>query len=616
MNKFPDLSIFDRFSFDTETDGLVYKKNKAFGFSISLPNGVDIYHDIRETPQAIDWINSEISRFKGTIICHNASFDHKMSEESGIYIPIEKMDCTVIRACLLNEHELSYSLDELAFKYLKERKESEIYEVLAKLFGGRQTRNVQMKNISLAPSNVVAPYACKDTRLTLKLWDYQKDQIDQNNLHNIVDFERRVMVPIIETSKKGIRVDTKEAEIAVSKLTTVIDKYQKQINDLTGVNLNVNSPKQIKEVFNPKYKDGNWVTDSGYVLGVTDKGNPSIDADSLRSMENDPRANLILKIRSHIKTRDTFLCSHVLGHEIGGRVYPNINQNKGEDGGTGTGRLSYSEPAMQQIPSRDKEVASIVKPVFLPEEGHEWMSLDQHSFEVRVFAHLVNNEVILKKYRDNPKSDFHQMVSDLTGLVRNATYPGQPNSKQLNLSMIFNSGNGAIADKMGMPWEWESFLPKGKADVKENYVTYKKAGPEACEVIERYHRALPGVKELAKNAENIAKQFGYVQTKTGRRLRFPNGYKAYKASGLAIQATAADINKQMWLDTYDIGECRLLLNTHDSYEISKPVYVNSDELRKDIQDRITKSVPWFKVPLILELNGTGANWWQAVKKEK
>jgi DNA polymerase I-like protein with 3'-5' exonuclease and polymerase domains len=272
--------------------------------------------------------------------------------------------------------------------------------------------------------------------------------------------------------------------------------------------------------------------------------------------------------------------------------------------------LAYTEPALQQIPSRNKRVAAIVKPAFLPDEDHDWLSLDMNSFEVRVFAHLINNPEIIAAYLANPLLDLHQFVAELTGLVRNATYSGQPNAKQLNLSMIFNSGNGAIAEKMGMPWEWASF--KDRNDKK---VTYKKAGEAAEAVIQQYHARIPGVKELASRAKEIAEAHGYVQTKHGRRLRFPRKFKTYKASGLAIQATAADINKEMWLlcdrMESDTGN-HLIMNTHDSYEINVAKGTDPVKLRDILQDQIRAQVPWFRVPLVLDLNGIGSNYWSAI----
>ena len=163
---------------------------------------------------------------------------------------------------------------------------------------------------------------------------------------------------------------------------------------------------------------------------------------------------------------------------------------------------------------------------------------------------------------------------------------------------------------MGMPWEWSSF--KNGDEV----IAYKKAGPEAMEVINNYHRALPGVKELASRAKGIAESFGHVQTKYGRRLRFPNKYKTYKASGLCIQATAADINKEMWLQTNHLDYGHLIMNTHDSYEISHEEDMDPAEIRQDLQERLRIATPWVRVPLIIELKGTGVNWWEAVKSDK
>ncbi len=593
--------------FDTETTGLRWPTDRAFGFSVATPDGSSVYYDVRHNPGSIDWFNDEMSQFRGVIICHNASFDFKMAESSSLYMPIDQLDDTVIRQCLINEHEHSFSLDYLSDKYLHERKESEIYDDLAQLFGGRATRGVQMKNISKAPPELVAKYAAKDALLALRLWEWQQAEIEKQGIQAIVAFERRVMAPLIKAEMRGIRVDAGLAEKAMAKLTIEIDAQQKELNALVGCDLNVNSPKQVKAVFSPKQDEhGEWRTDSGIYLPMTDSGNASMDAEVLRGMENDRRAELILAVRSTIKTRDTFLGGHVLGHMVGDRVYPNVNQNKGEDGGTGTGRLSYTEPALQQIPSRNKRVASIVKPVFLPDEGFDWLSLDMNSFEVRVFAHLVNNPTINAAYAADEMMDLHQYVAELTHLPRNATYSGQANAKQLNLSMIFNSGNGAIADKMGMPWEWNSFRNGDKT------VKYKKAGPAAEAVIEAYHQRVQGVKELANRAKGAAEAYGYVQTKHGRRLRFPRGYKTYKASGLAIQATAADINKEMWLLTEDMGPGQhLIMNTHDSYEINVRRGTDPLRLKNELQERIRAAVPWFRVPLVIDLNGVGNSYWDA-----
>lgn len=602
-----DISQYPYISYDTETDGLNYPVNKAFGFSITTPDKKSQYFDIRREPHEIKRINAQFKHYNGTIICHNASFDYRMSKSSGIHMPISKLDDTVIRAVQINEHEFSYALDDLGQKYLGKAKVSSIYEDLAAIFGGRSTRNVQMPNLHKAPVELVATYAEQDTLLTMELWEWQQGEIEKQGLQRICDFERDKMPTFIHMEMNGIRVDINYAEEAMDAITPFIEEEQQKLNKIAGREFNVNSSPQIKELFKPKQNEsGVWITNDGTPVGTTASGNPSLKADYLREMSH-PAAASILNVRSLLKTRDTFLLKHVIGHSEGGRVYPTINQSKGEDGGTATGRLSYQGPAMQQIPSRNKKVAAIIKPCFLPEEGQVWVDVDMASFEVRVFAHLINNPEIIQAYLDNPNLDLHQFVADISNLVRNAEYSGQPNAKQMNLSMIFNSGNGAIAHKMGMPWTWESFTTRSG-----DLVTYRKPGLEAKAVIDKYHRRIPGVKELAQKCKEKAESRGYIYTYTGRRLRFPNGYKSYKASGLLIQATAADANKEnIRIIEKVLGEeGKILLNTHDSYSMSmpedwEPLYEN---VRKELER------PLFRVPLKADLSGAGENWWLAIEK--
>lgn len=590
-------------AFDTETTGLRPEVDVPFGFSISTLSGQSGYWDVREQPKFKKWLLDELMRFKGTIVMHNASFDVRMVRHWNIDLLECDIDDTVIREYCINEHHFEYSLDHLAKIHLKKTKESDIYREMADLFGGLATRNVQMGRIKKAPSKIVAPYAIGDTDLTLELWQWQQDEIKRQGIERIVAFEKGLMKTFIRSEIRGIRVDLNAADKAISKLTPVIDKKQKQLNKLAGCEVNVNSSPQVKKLFDPMEKDDEWYTNTGHLLPKTPNGNASLGAEVLREMD-DPMSRLILAIRSDIKTRDTFLASHVAGHAHGGRVYPSIHQTKGEAGGAGTGRVQYTSPAMGQIPDRDKETAAIVKPCFLPEEGHIWVDSDLSQFEVRVFFHLANIHAIIKSFNEDPNQDTHEFTGKITGLVRNATYPGQANAKQLNLSMIFNSGNGAIAEKMGMPWEWSSFEKGGKK------ITYKKAGREAMSVINEYHRNMPGVKELANKAKKLAENTGYVKTFTGRRLRFPKGYKAYAASGICIQATAADLNKENWriIEEQLDGVGHMILNTHDSYSMSLPLKWREHYER--VKAEIEKAGR-IRIPLVLDLNGAGVNWWDS-----
>lgn len=611
MTEFPDLRQFDKIALDTETDGLQYMKNKAFSFSLSTPNNKDYYYDLRETPKAIDYINDQLDVYKGIKIFHNASFDIIMFLMAGVHVPLTNLEDTVIRAYCINEQLFSYQLDDLAKKYLGAKKETQIYDDLAAIFGGKATRNVQMKNISKAPSRIVSPYAKTDTRLTLNLFDWQETEIKRQGIERIVEFEKSKIPMFVKNEMGGIRVDLSYAQEAVDKMTPIIDLAQRQLDEMFNTSVNVNSSPQVKKIFEPKQNaNGDWHANDGTLLGLTPKGNPSLGAEALREMKH-PGAKLILDIRSNIKTRDTFLKGHVIGSAVNGYVYPTVSQTKGESGGTGSGRIAMQAPALQQIPSRNKKIAAIVKPCFLPDEGHTWVDSDLNSFENRVFCHLVNNPIMIKQYKNNPKIDFHQMVADMTGLPRNASYGGEVNAKTLNLSMQFNSGNGAIAEKMGLPWAWDEFKDKNGKVIK-----YKKAGVKAMQAIEEYHRRMPGVRELAGKARIIAENRGYVFTYTGRRLRFPKGFKSYKASGLLIQATSADLNKENWVIIDDIlSDCegRMLLNTHDSYSLSLPKDIWEEKYR-EVRKGIEKTGR-IRVPLLLDFNGKGENWWQALQSK-
>lgn len=590
---------------DTESTGLG-PKDRAFGVSWQ-PTGEEAkYIDLRRDDPG-EFLDA-VTRDQRRIVCHNGSFDYRMLANSGIQLPIDRLDCTVIRATMINEHEYSYGLDDLAKKHLGRHKQTEIYEEMARLFGGRPTRSAQIHRIADAPREIVAAYATPDAELAHDLWQWQAAEIVKQDLSSICDFERSVMPSIIRNEMHGIRVDTDAAERAVAELADFIKVQTLQLEQQVGKKFNVNSPKDVGEIFRPKQlQDGSWVTEDGTPIPATPGGKPSFSADALREIGN-PIAQAILDIRSMIKTKDTFLLGHILGNQIDGRVYPSIHQTKGEEGGTGTGRFSYTEPALQQIPSRNKAVAAILKPIFLPDEGQIWVDADMHSFEVRVFAHLVNNAKIIQAYIDDPRLDLHQFVADLTGLPRSAKYSGQANAKQLNLSMIFNSGRGAIAEKMGLPFTWDSFTKGGKE------FRYKKAGAAANAVIDNYHNVVPGVKQLAERAKRKAEAFGHVRTQFGRALRFPRGEKTYKASGLCIQATAADINKRNWIIIEQALEGtggRLLLNTHDSYGLSLPEDWQHHWER--VKREVEGGFPWFRVPIILELSGAGPNWWAALE---
>ncbi len=606
---YPDLRQYTHFAYDTEATGLRYKVDEVFACSIAAPDGNAWYYDFRRQPKAKDWLNDTFRSLSANsrVICHNAPFDATMSAAVGIFIPLHLLDDTVIRACLVNEHEASI------FPWNKGRKPGgySLGYLHKKYCGGSGKIDIDITNIANLPYEEVKEYAVKDAIDTLELWEYQEKEMDRMALHKIAELERRTMPVIIKSQMEGLRVDLDETERARVAMTPHIAKLQNEMNDMAGWNFNVNSPKQMIKLFDPTENDSGWWVGK-MKLGTTSKGAPSFQKEYLEDLaEFDPRARMVTSIRSALKTRDTFLAKHILEHALGDRVYPTINQTVRETGGTKWGRLSYVEPAMQQIPSRDKITAAIVKPCFLPDEGQVWLDYDLASFEVRVFAALVGmyNDYLVRMYQKNPKLDFHQMVADLTGLKRNAEYGGEPNAKQLNLSMIFSQGAGATAGKMGMETTDAEFK-----DSWGDVIKYQRAGNDAYRIIDLYHSKVRGVRKLADTARKIAEKRGYLRTKFGRHIRFPKRYKSYKASGILIQATSADINKENWclIDEALDGRGRIVLNTHDSYSMSCDIDT-LESVKKDVKGAVERE--FLGVPLLLDYNGVGRNWWAALNDE-
>jgi len=600
---------------DIESTGVDWNRDKLFGFSVSDSQG-SAYYDIRETPKSLDWLRDQLKTNINRVVNHNIKFDIHMLRGAGVALDPAICDCTMIRGALINEHLHEYNLDALAKKYLGIRKDSDIYVELAKIFGGMATRNAQVKNFHKAPVELMARYAKQDTNVAMELWKWQEKEITKQGLGQIYNFERRLFPHIVEMERRGIRVDPAAAEIQIEALTKEVDLLRKYLDDIAGFPVNPNPSGSIKKLFEPKKrKDGLWETIDGTVIGTTKKGAPSLAKESLEKMKH-PAAAVILKVRKYMKTRDTFIKGHILGHEYQGKVFPTINQTKGDEGGTGTGRLSYVEPALQQIPARDKEIAALVRPIFIPDEGQAWAygDLDQH--EYRVFAHYVNNPKIIEEYRSNPNLDFHTKVADLTGLPRNKPANGGPNAKQLNLGMVFNMGSGAMADAVGLPWTEDKFTTKfGET------IVFKKAGPEALAMVESYHKMVPGIREMARKAQNVAERRGYIRTILGRHIRFPKGYGARKASGLIYQGSSADLNKLNIALTceYLASEypaARLLLNIHDEYSLSLPDNAESIKHLKEIRRLIEDKKDLLKVPIRIDFGKPSKNWWEATKAEK
>lgn len=593
---------------DTECTGLRWWKDRVFGISVSVEDR-DYYFDVRE-PGVLKWARDQLPKLKHAIY-YNAKFDLHMLREAGIDMSGVFNECAMINAALIDEHRWAYDLDSVAHDYAGIKKEN-IWEEMAAIFGGQPTRRAQIENLSRAPDKLVGRYAKGDTRATLETWKVQRQIISRDNLVDVHALEHRLLPKITRMEQYGVPVDLERAERAVTELALEINRKQQRLNKTAGFDVNVNPSNSLKQLFAPYQKDGLWYAKDGTPLMETGAGGPCLDQYALRRMRM-PEAAMVLDIRTLRKTKETFLEGHILGHHHNGIIHANYNQTKSDnDRGTGTGRFSINDPALQQIHKRNKYIASIVRACFVPDPGDIWYCRDWSQMDFRVFAHYAGDRGLMQAYAENPDTDFHSATAELTGLPRNRDEKtGGGNAKQINLGLVFGMGAGRLASEMGLDYEEKSFVTREGEEKK-----YLAPGEDAVALFEKYHAAIPGVQRVLDKVASVAKVRGYITTKAGRRIRFPRG-KFHKAAGLLFQGTAADALKVKICEVDDYFEAegggRLMLNVHDEFDCSiTPEH--AARTNRDIKQIIEAFGPGdsmhLKVPIRSD-HGTGPNWWVA-----
>jgi len=608
-------NIVDKHIFlDAETTGLNWSRDDIFGVAIWA--GDSYYWDVREAPWVMKWLCGELPRV-AVLDNHNIKFDLHFLREAGVPIElIRQVQCTMVDAALVDEHEWSYDLDHLSTKHIHRAKDRGIEAVGRELLGKRATLKQIKANLHRLSPSVVATYATIDVELAKHLRSaYLEPEIQRQNLSRIVELERRLTPVLVRMEERGVRVDVAAAEQAEVTLSGTINNLQHALNKMAGRELNTNSPKQMREFFCPKNlsldpKHPHWVvTISGrdVRIGATEAGAPSLDAEALRSLPGEA-ASTTLSLRKATRTRDTFIKGHILGHHRDGIVHTNFNQTKGDNElGTGTGRLSANAPALQQIHKRNKEIAAVVRSLFIPYERQKWICADWDQKEFRWFAHYAKNPKILRLYADNPATDFHQAVADLTGLPRSPVDGIKGNAKQINLGLVFGMGMGKLAQEMGLPYQ----------EVTRGDKTFLVPGPEAEAIFEQYHESIPGVKALLEHASNIAKVRGYVTTAGGRHIRFPGGKFVHKAAGLIFQGTAADCMKHKLIEhdaEWSGTDVYPVLSVHDEIDFSSPEDPAVIARIKEINEAFdgVKCPITCRVPIMCSVT-MADNWWDASK---
>jgi len=507
--EFKDIKDAKRIAIDLETKdpniiskgpGWATNDGNIIGVAVAV-DGWEGYYPIRHENSfnfdpvvTLDWLKEMLSTDCDKI-AHNASYDFGWLQAEGVSWNGRIID-TMIAAPLVDENKFSYSLNALSKEYLSDSKsEWGLYEAAAQFGVDAKSEMYKM------PATFVGEYAEQDAALCLRLWDRLQEEVTKNDLQTVLDLELDLLPILIEMRKKGVRVDLEAVDRAEKDLIKRENKLLKFIHDETGMRCDIWAARSIEEVFKG----------CGIEYPQTEKGNPSFTKSFL---ENNPHKipKAIVEARSYNKARGTFT-NMINKFHHNGRIHANINQLRSDSGGTVTGRFSYNNPNLQQIPARDSadaelKIGTLIRSLFLSEEGEKWGSFDYSQQEPRLVVHYANkvglegSKKLLEAYRDDKNTDFHTIMAEIANIPRKS-------AKTINLGLFYGMGVGKLSDQLGIDPD------------------------EAKSLIAQYNERVPFVRQLADKVSDHAQRKGRVRTILGRQCRFdlwePKSFGSHKA---------------------------------------------------------------------------------------
>jgi DNA polymerase I-like protein with 3'-5' exonuclease and polymerase domains len=588
---FPDLSEAKEIAIDLETcdpnlkqfgPGWPRKDGYIIGYAVAIDGWSGYYPIAHEGGGNLDkrlveaWI-TEIMLLPCPKVMHNAAYDLGWLWASGFKVEGKIID-TMIAAGLVDENRFSYALNSLGFDMLKEVKSEEGLKRAAADFG------VDPKSeMWRLPAMFVGPYASQDAALTLKLWHHLEILIRQEEIESIFELETEVLPILTGMTFRGIRFDREGAK----KLIVDMQKKEKQmmtyIRKEAGVPVDMWAAASIAKAFDKL----------GIDYPKTDKGAPSFTKSFLESCEH-PIAKAIVEVREINKTYNTFLQPYLDASEATGRIHSHISQLRGETGGTVTGRLSMNQPNLQQVPARHPIIGPMIRGLFLPEEGQLWAANDFSAQEPRLLVHysslleLPGAEKMAEAYREDPDTDFHQMVADMAGITRSQ-------AKTIGLGLMYGMGKSKLAVSLDLQVD------------------------EASELIAQFHAKVPFLKgtiaAVQKRIEYPASG-GTIRTLLGRKCRFPlwepmawglnkalpyeeaaakygtqiKRAMTYRGLNKLMQGSAADQTKKAMVELHKAG-FTMMLSVHDEIALSVDTKEEAESAAEIMRTCVSLEVP-------------------------
>jgi DNA polymerase I-like protein with 3'-5' exonuclease and polymerase domains len=603
---FPDLSKAEYIAIDLETrdlnlktrgSGAVIGEGEIIGIAVAV-EGWSGYYPIGHREGNLDkrivleWFK-DVCATSAIKIFHNAMYDVCWIKAYNIPIHGAIVD-TMVMASLIDENRLWYSLNSVAFDYLGAVKDEKALKDAAEK-AGVDAKSEMYK----LPAMYVGGYAEKDAELTLDLFKILSREIRKQSLEKIYRLETELFPCLIDMKFKGVRVDVEEAHKLKKQLLLQEENLLLEVKKETGIDTEIWAARSIAQVFDK--------LNLPYVR--TEKTNaPSFTKNFLQEHKH-PLVNKIAKAREINKAHTTFIDT-ILKHSHHGRIHADINPIRSDQGGTVTGRFSYSNPNLQQIPARNKDLGPKIRSLFIPEKNHKWGCFDYSQQEPRLVVHfaastdpiMFDDSVIniVEKFK-NDSVDFHQTVADMANISRSQ-------AKTINLGLFYGMGKTKLQAELGL---------NTKA--------------EAENLFNQYHENVPFVKELMTQTSNYAQKAGCISTLLGRRCRFDKWELAqwnngkfiapmskieaeaafkekypdakpeviekgirramtYKALNKLIQGSAADMTKKAMLDLYNEGIIPHI-QIHDELDISVESETQAKKIIEIMENAVTLAVP-------------------------
>lgn len=581
---FKRLSTEKRFAFDTETTSLDYRIAQIVGFSVAF-DAQDAYyvplaHDYEGAPEQL---NREVilAQIKPILeddsvqkIGHHLKYDAHVLENHGIHLAGWYFD-TMLASYVLNSVATRHGMDDVARVYLSHL--TTTYEQVA-------GKGAKQKTFNQIPLETAAHYAAEDAHVTYRLYEVLSAKLKAypelvNILHNIEVPVARVLTQMEEN---GIELDLAFLDQLGGEFANTMQDLENQIMEIAGESFNVSSPKQVGEVLFEKLglKGGKKTTTGQYST-----------SESVLEKIDHPIAQLILEYRGLSKLKSTYtdgLCKQA--NPDTRRVHTSYHQAL-----TATGRLSSTDPNLQNIPIRT-EIGRQIRKAFVAPKGRVLLAADYSQIELRLMAHLSQDEALLDAFIHG--QDVHRRTAaEVLGIpLEQVTSDQRRQAKAVNFGLLYGMSEFGLIRQLGFTRQ------------------------ESQDYIKQYFHRYPGIYDYMQRTRQVALEQGFVETLLGRRLYTPDidarNMMVRKAAERAainapLQGSAADIIKMAMIEVDKMlpkDQAKMLLQVHDElvFEVDEEI---ADELAPKLAE-VMQSVLQISVPLVVEV-GKGKNWDEA-----